>query len=81
LEINCVSYDERCADCLRLMKDLADATNAHLKLLNDQQVASIGQDSAVLESLTQALVDAAARRQFARELFRTHTSGHTPENV
>jgi recombinational DNA repair ATPase RecF len=67
---------EDCPLCARLWKEFATATNSYLRILGEQQMAVIQQDSAVLASLNQALAEAGARRQQARNEFRVHAATH-----
>ena len=67
---------EDCPLCARLWKEFATATNSYLRILGEQQMAVIQQDSSVLATLKQALADASARRQQARNEFRGHAATH-----
>ena len=54
----------------------ADATNAQLRILGQQQIAVVQQDSAALAGLNQAVAEAAARREMASDAFKAHAATH-----
>jgi len=71
-----LSYDQTCGECARLLKELADATQDHLQIANDQALALLGQDSLLAVELNHALTEAATRRRIARREFIEHAAAH-----
>jgi len=67
---------DNCTECADLWQEFAAATNAHLKILGQQQVAVIERDSAALDALDRALAESGVRRQTARDAFKAHAAKH-----
>src|SRR2546422_558886 len=61
-----------CKECHRLWGDYAWATKAHLKILSDQQIAAIQQDSGALATLNPLTQEASHRRATARKALKDH---------
>ena len=70
------SPSEHCRECARLWQEFADATNAQLRILGQQQIAFVQQDSAALAGLNQAVAEAATRREMASDAFKAHAATH-----
>jgi len=68
-----------CAECDRLWDGFVEATHNHLKLLSQQQIAVIRQDSAALQELRAPVADSAGKRQTARHRVREHSLTHGDE--
>jgi len=71
---------EPCEECSRLWEEFVEATNAHLRTLGRLQAAVIQQDSATQAQLRQDVAEFAARRQSARNGFKTHAATHRKGN-
>jgi len=73
---NIGSPSEHCSECARLWQEFADATSAQLRILGQQQIAVIRQDSPALAGLNQAVAESAARRQIASDAYKAHAATH-----
>jgi hypothetical protein len=65
-----------CPECDRLWDLFVDATHSHLKLLSQQQISVIKQDSEALARLRQPVEESARNRQNTRRAFREHAASH-----
>jgi 5-methylthioribose kinase len=61
-----------CEECNRLWGEYAEATNADLKVMSNQQIASIRQDSSALATLDVLQREAGDRRERARRAIKDH---------
>ena len=68
--------DQNCPECNRLWEELADSTNAHIRILSKRQLAEMCHDSSLLKQLEPILQTAAIRRADARRAFRDHADSH-----
>ena len=68
--------DQDCPECNRLWEELADSTNAHIRILSKRQLAEMCHDSSLLKQLEPILQTAAIRRADARRAFRDHADTH-----
>jgi hypothetical protein len=72
---------ERCEECARLWQEFVQATNAHLRLVGQLQIAVMQQDSAAIAELNRAVAESAAKRQIARNAFRAHSAMHLEKPI
>ena len=73
-----------CPECDRLWDLFVEATRSHLKLLSQQQISVIRQDSDALSRLRQPVEASARNRQDTRRAYREHAATHpggTPSRV
>jgi hypothetical protein len=63
-----------CKECDRLWGDYAWATKAHLKVLSEQQIAAIQQDSVTLATLNPLTLEASRLRALTRQALKDHES-------
>ena len=66
-----------CRECDRLWQEYEEAVRAYLKIAGQWQVATIQQDSSLLDLLEPLVRQALERRNMAREAVRDHAATHS----
>ena len=61
-----------CKECDRLWQEYAEATNAHLEIIGQHQIAVIQQNSGVILALEQLCRESGEARALAREAVKDH---------
>jgi hypothetical protein len=65
-----------CTECDRLWKEYAEATKAYMKIISNQQIASLQHDLEVMAKLEPILREARERRESARRTLKDHEATH-----
>jgi hypothetical protein len=71
-----VMHDQSCAECIRLWREYALATNADIKLNGQLKLAALRHDPGLSEQLAPASNAATHQRELLRQQIKEHETSH-----